>query len=202
MHERFVRPVLIIIAAALIVWIILWTAYSNLKKRQGADISTKRAVMYFLFYSYIIGVLSLTVLPLPFYRFKGEGGGGINLVPFISIVKGVLEIFTDKKVFTDNFQNVVGNVILFIPLGIFVPLLWSKYRSPTKLALLACICSASIELTQLLLRHFEIYRVVDINDVVLNTGGGVLGYVILEKSKFVKKRLRWRIKGSNNENPI
>ena len=133
--------------------------------------------------------MSLTVLPLPFNRFKLPNGNGINIVPFTAIFKGLSEIPLQHEFFSDNFQNIIGNVILFIPLGIFAPLLSRKYRSMKRTAILGCACSISIELTQLVLRHFEIYRTVDIDDVILNTLGAMLGFIMINTLYFKNKRI-------------
>lgn len=185
MLQQFIKPVLTVIAVSLLVWILFWIIFKLLTKKKGIKISSRAALIFFLFYMYIIAVLSLTIIPLPFTRFKVTGGGGINLIPVVNIVKGCLEIFSWHDTFSNHtFQNIFGNIILFIPLGIFPPLLSNKYRSVTKVILLACICSVSIELSQLVLRQFEIYRTVDVDDVILNTSGAFLGFIIINKYYF------------------
>jgi len=78
-----------------------------------------------------------------------------------------------------TFQNFFGNIILFIPLGIFLPFLSFKYRLLIHVAVLAFICSASIETIQFIEGMFGIYRYVDIDDVILNTLGAIIGFVII-----------------------
>ena len=190
MPERFIRPVLIVIAISMLAWIFLWRIFSMMKNTKGIKISFRAEITYFLFYIYIIGVLSLTVFPLPFERFQKPNTPGINVIPFADILKGFSEMFAAPQIFRDyNFQNIVGNIILFIPLGIFLPLVAARYRSLWKATAFACACSVSIELTQLLLRQLDIYRVVDINDVILNTSGAILGYTLFTLLHFKEKPL-------------
>lgn len=69
-------------------------------------------------------------------------------------------------------KNVIGNMLLFIPYGFFV----SYYVKPKKIWLpffLTLFASLSIETTQLL-----IGRVFDVDDILLNVLGGLIGYSI------------------------
>ncbi len=67
-----------------------------------------------------------------------------------------------------------------------------KYRSINKLIILAVVCTVSIELTQLILRQFEIYRTVDIDDVILNTSGAILGFALVDKLYLQNNKRYWK----------
>lgn len=77
-------------------------------------------------------------------------------------------------------KNIIGNILLFLPYGYFT----SDYLKPKKvwsICILTLIVSVTIELVQL-----NIGRTFDIDDCILNTCGGALGYFLyrlLEKSK-------------------
>jgi glycopeptide antibiotics resistance protein len=74
----------------------------------------------------------------------------------------------------------VLNVIMFVPYGVLVPLIWRAADSVRTLALRAALSSAAIELTQLVLGvTVGSRRTVDINDVLANTAGALLGLLIL-----------------------
>lgn len=72
------------------------------------------------------------------------------------------------------------NVVMFVPLGVLVPLLWPRFDSMRRMSLLGLYASIGIELTQLVL-WFTLgsYRTVDINDLIANTLGAVLGLLAL-----------------------
>lgn len=75
--------------------------------------------------------------------------------------------------------NIVGNIVMFLPWGLGLPLLWKKYRSFIQLALMSLALPVCIEFVQLF-----IGRSVDIDDVILNFTGAMLGglvYLILSK---------------------
>lgn len=70
--------------------------------------------------------------------------------------------------------NILGNIIAFIPFGIYLP-----YMSKSGIGLIATFLytfslSLTIELVQLITRVGSC----DVDDVILNTLGGVAGYII------------------------
>ena len=95
-----------------------------------------------------------------------------NFIPF----KEIMRYNITSRLF---FKNVVGNMIMFLPFGFFV----SYYLKSEKLTLplfLILIASISIEVVQLL-----IGRVFDVDDILLNILGGLLGYGLY----FILRRL-------------
>lgn len=91
--------------------------------------------------------------------------GGNNLVPFKEIMRYKL----GSRLF---IKNVIGNVVLFIPYGIFASL-YAKLEKPFHALCLVFFASVTVETTQLL-----IGRVFDIDDIILNVIGGLIGYGI------------------------
>ncbi|GAA0910887.1 VanZ family protein [Virgisporangium aurantiacum] len=72
------------------------------------------------------------------------------------------------------------NVVMFMPVGVLVPLLWPRAGRIGTIAALCLAASAAIELTQLALWvTLGNYRTVDVNDLIANTAGGVLGLLVL-----------------------
>jgi glycopeptide antibiotics resistance protein len=70
--------------------------------------------------------------------------------------------------------NVVGNVVAFMPLG----LLWALLREGRTSARRVTLLSAGVSLLIETLQFVSQRRVADVDDVFLNTIGGVLGYVL------------------------
>lgn len=93
------------------------------------------------------------------------------------------------------FKNVVGNMLLFMPYGFFAAY-YLKLEKPKAVIILSLLVSITIETTQLL-----IGRVFDIDDIILNFIGAMLGfyvYYFLEKinhllPKFLKKSIIYNI---------
>ncbi|HUS01253.1 MAG TPA: VanZ family protein [Chitinophagaceae bacterium] len=134
-----------------------------------------------LFVLYVVFVLCLTLLPIPITRVDNPNAMDINVVPVINTVKQSFDMFLRHNTFKrlHVIENIIGNIVLFAPLGIFLPLLSRKFYSLKRMIVTAFICSLSIELIQLIGRQFGNYRTVDIDDIILNTLGAILGYFIV-----------------------
>lgn len=70
-------------------------------------------------------------------------------------------------------KNLLGNVVVFMPLGFLLPSLHGELRSVTLVTTFALCVSLLIELLQ----YLSGQRVADVDDLLLNTLGGFLGYV-------------------------
>lgn len=110
-----------------------------------------------------------------------------NLIPFDTIRRYILyaDVVGRKAV----ILNLLGNIIGFLPIGFFPPLLNTKYRRLHVTVLLAAGLSILVELIQLVTRVGSC----DIDDVILNTLGGFLGYLVFllfMKVRDSVKRLR------------
>lgn len=68
--------------------------------------------------------------------------------------------------------NILGNLLLFVPLGVVLPALLPWLRRLVPLALTAAAVSALVELTQY---AFVAGRASDVNDIALNTAGALAG---------------------------
>lgn len=110
--------------------------------------------------------------------------GTNNFTPF----KEIFRYEINSSLF---IKNVIGNIFLFIPFGIFISH-YIKNKTFLPILFLSVLVSSSIEVTQSL-----IGRTLDIDDVILNTTGGLLGYfiykvsdkIILKLPKFMKNRI-------------
>lgn len=93
------------------------------------------------------------------------GNNNFNLSPF----KEILRYRIGSRLF---FKNVIGNLLMFIPYGFFASY-FTKNNKWIISFLLVTIASVSIEFTQL-----AIGRVFDIDDVILNVAGGMIGFLV------------------------
>lgn len=78
--------------------------------------------------------------------------------------------------------NLFGNVLLFIPLGLFPPLLWTTMRRFWKTILLSAGIVTVVELLQMLL----LVGTCDIDDLLLNVLGAALGYGLYRLARHQK----------------
>ncbi len=90
----------------------------------------------------------------------------INWIPFVHLFD-----YPDKR---DILLNVIGNTAMFIPLGIVWPSVYKPLNTHKKVLAAGIGCSLCIEILQL--PFYD--RVTDIDDLLLNTLGFVVGYGI------------------------
>lgn len=92
----------------------------------------------------------------------------INLIPFAS----------------EGMTTYVLNILLFMPLGFLLPTIWPQFRTIKKTVCTGFLFSLAIELGQLL-NH----RITDIDDLLMNTLGAILGYLLYRTLfKMIDKR--------------
>lgn len=82
--------------------------------------------------------------------------------------------FSGRMPFSYVFVNLIGNIAGFIPMAIFLAMLFKPLRSAPACILCIFFISVGFELFQLV----TALGVCDIDDVILNTFGGMIGYFI------------------------
>ena len=129
---------------------------------------------------FLMGLLGLTLTPAGFWQalLRGEHPtfppafqGGINLRPFHASW-ALFQFYMRNGLWGAVLVNFPGNVIIFMPVGFFTALFSAKPRL-WKSTLWAFALSLSIEILQLF-----ISRGTDVDDLILNTLGGLLGFLI------------------------
>ena len=116
---------------------------------------------------YGLGVVAVTIFPIrprPAGYWTGEPWWTVfHWIPFVV-----------------DAPSFVLNVIMFVPFGVLVPLLWPAADAVRRMTLAAACASAGIELTQLVLGlTLGSRRTVDVNDLIANTAGALLGLWLL-----------------------
>lgn len=72
------------------------------------------------------------------------------------------------------FINLVGNVILFVPIGYLMPQIWKKLRSFIKVFLITAGTVVLVEILQ----YFTGLGSCDVDDLILNVPSAMIGYVL------------------------
>ena len=112
-----------------------------------------------------------------------EGDYRYNLMPFREIMR-YLRYYRQIGPWR-VFWNLCGNIICFIPYGALLPAMRRKKMGFLKVALLSFELTLFIEISQLILRVGSC----DVDDMLLNTLGGCMGYGIY-RLVFRKKEMR------------
>lgn len=99
----------------------------------------------------------------------------INIVPFSSISQfwGLITGKTSSYLFNYALVNFAGNIVAFIPLGIYLPIIFKKFRNFLKFAFGTVIVILLVETVQL----FTLTGSFDVDDIILNVAGACVGYL-------------------------
>lgn len=135
-----------------------------------------------LFWLFMVGLLTLALegdykIPAAMLRSavsRITSGENINVVPFRTISSFFLHFTWDAFLI-----NIVGNMVMFLPWGFGVVLLWKKNQSFWRVIALSFLLTVFIETIQLF-----IGRSVDVDDLILNFIGGCAGallYFVIRK---------------------
>lgn len=128
-----------------------WFLLLRVRRRKQSAAHLLLTLLYGL---YLSGVLAVTGIGRPF-GFRPR----FNFLPFVDMIKGPIDTAL--------------NVLLFLPLGVLLPLLYAEFENAKKTLLAACILSFSIECIQM----FGL-GITDVNDLLTNTAGAMLGFAL------------------------
>ncbi len=128
--------------------------------------------------TYTLWIASVAFFPMPVGTAACmlEREWPLNLVPFRVLIGS----FRDHLTAGYLIRVHGGNLLLLVPYTLLGPMLWPALRRWWKAMLVGLGLSTGIELGQLALSLVVggFYRSVDIDDVILNTAGAMLGYVL------------------------
>ena len=167
--------VTVVIATLFFIPIMLGRMFYLRKYREWPIKSWKREVAVLSFIFYLLCLYEITAL-----RFGGIGwdisqmlarNTRVNMRPLVELWNWII-----KGVWWHLFYNVVGNFAWFVPLGTLVPALFKEQRNLGRVMLIGASVSASIEFLQYILCT----GVTDIDDVILNTIGAGIGYIVFK----------------------
>lgn len=140
--------------------------YFLILKKNGKKQTLAHFITVFIFCYYLIGVLTMTGIG----RIKAFSPRFV-WIPFAEMISGPVDAML--------------NVLLFLPLGFFLPLLYEIYNRIGRIASAGFLLSLSVELIQMFGRGAT-----DINDLITNTVGACLGYCVYKLlSKLTRKEL-------------
>ncbi|WBX80481.1 VanZ family protein [Virgibacillus salarius] len=105
------------------------------------------------------------------FNFDGYYWNNHNFIPFKTITY-YLFLANDINI-NIRVENLTGNIIGFMPFGFILPLLSSKFHRFKKITIATLSLSLTFELIQLIFGFGSF----DVDDVILNTLGGILGYL-------------------------
>ena len=155
----------VVIVCCLIIILRVTYFFKNDKKR----ICFHEEINNLLFVAYILVLFELVTK-------HDMSGGGINLVPFQEISRYEICSYS-------FFRQVFGNILLFVPFGYFASR-FCKLKNISTIFIVSTLSSLTIESVQMF-----IGRSFDVDDIILNVVGGVLGFIIYKVVELIRNKL-------------
>ena len=141
-----------------------------------------RELAYGAFYLYMLGLISLTLMPLYLDGSVYHSGSLYgNLVPILNTLHDIGR--NPESLFMNAFwlRNIFGNIVAFIPFGVLFPIIFKRKGRTLHTVLYGFGLTLAIELTQLFTSYAGIsYRIFDIDDIILNVIGVFIGTLLLK----------------------
>lgn len=175
----------------------LWIIYRLYNVVKNKRINIAREIILFIFFVYFLFLLLLTIFKggrIEFsnqfnsYMYREHGLLGIiNIVPIKETINTFMHSETGMR---NSLRNLIGNILVFMPLGFFIPLLFDKFNNLKKVLKVGCLSSLAIELSQL----FVGSNVCDIDDVIYNTLGALAGFICYKTFETIIKKVNLKNK--------
>lgn len=165
--EAYIRLAIIFI---MIITILYFPVLMILKKR-GKNIIRQFGNLGLCCSIFLIIFATILFVPITFHPEQYV----INLVPFN------WEDDTNQII-----VEVIPNIMMFVPLGFFIPVIFKNKRKLYKTTIMVFLLTFSIEFFQ-----YFIGRLADINDIITNLLGGIIGYCIFKICNVIFKRTKW-----------
>lgn len=174
--REFGPPVLHLAVYVLPLWL-AWRLYRHRVLRRPA--SLQRETLLLVALGYLLCLAVITLAPNHGSVARAASTAGVALVPDLAS----LTCSSASPPGTPNAQafcrqNAGGNVLVFIPFGFLLPLVWRGVGFRRGL-LVAVLFSCGIEILQYLSRAWGSYRSADVNDVILNAVGAGIGLALI-----------------------
>ncbi len=175
-------PVVAAVVGAGVLAMGLFVPFVALQYRRHGTLRFSQVLIWGAVLVYSLAVLTYTLLPLPTVTSAlcADGGASVQLHParvVHDVARGVARGHGLLR--NSALQQAVFNVALFVPLGAFV-----RYLRGTRVVAataVGLVVSLLVELTQLTGDWFAYpcaYRVFDVDDLISNTAGALLGAVL------------------------
>lgn len=149
------------------------------RKNSGIKILLPRII----FYVYLFFLIKVTIFPIPYQETELKSlreifGDGVenNFVP----LKSIWNLLRNNTGLMVKLRQIGGNLCLLAPLAFYLPFTKKSFKRADKVFIFLIGSSCIIEALQFLIGRIinYNYRVVDIDDIILNVCGGMVGYLV------------------------
>ena len=110
----------------------------------------------------------------------------VNYIPFMETINMFKNNYMNYMGIRNAVYNVVGNILVFVPLGFLIPLLFEMKNKIIYIALYGFLTSLAIDFVQL----FTAFNITDIDDIIFNTLGSIFGFIIYNLFYYIIKKTK------------
>lgn len=176
------------------IWIITRIITLVVKKKSGKKIYVAKEIMTNIFAIYCLVLIGVTLFPIEImfgeglselrsiYTFKQRLG--INIIPLRDYIYGFISLKDSNIGYFFLIRSIVGNIILIAPFIGYLLMYKKKLRNVKNVIVISFLISLCIEVLQLIENITYLSgmpgRTVNIDDLILNTIGGILAYYIFK----------------------
>ena len=172
MLKGYINLFIFVIVATIILYLPVF--FISMKKGKGFI----RQLSYLLWFWSVFLIVFATII---FFNLP------IHLNPEQSVLNlRPLHWLWEENIWQRFMAEIRPNILIFIPLGIFTPIVFKRMRKFYMTALFAFILTLSVELFQ-----YFIGRSSDIDDIIANLLGGIIGYGIFKILSYLFKNTKW-----------
>lgn len=142
----------------------------------------------------LTAVYAIIMIYLMFFRSRGGFDGSfaeyaeyhVKLIPFETTMHYLRRLAAGTINPKIAVTNVFGNIVMFIPLGVIIPFFMKNARRWYKTALSSATVMLAVETAQLI----SMRGTFDVDDIILNTLGAVIGYVVFTVGNRTAERMK------------
>lgn len=142
-----------------------------------------------VFFLYVLIIIRLIIFKYPYSELRDimahwqkdvvwEGLGSANFTLFKTIRMYIR--YYDRL---NSFENLFGNILIFIPYGVLYPLAFPKKRDFLLFLPTVFLFVTGIELFQL----FSAFGAFDVDDILLNCTGALIGFIFM----IAVQKIKW-----------
>ncbi len=144
-----------------------------------------------VFFLYMAAVMKVIIFKYPWEHLCAIIGGWEKDVILEGLDTANFTLFKTIKMYIDysyklnSFENLVGNVVVFIPFGFLLPYIQKRCKRFTALLLNAFLFVLGIEVFQL----FSAFGAFDVDDILLNCIGAAIGWVVHLQWECIRRKI-------------
>ena len=137
------------------------------------------------FHVYVFMVLTLTGFFILFREVSANDWYDKLLIRIEKKDRVNFELFKIFRIYELSNTQILGNFLMLLPMGIYLPLLYKKASSFFPVFIISILVSVFIEFLQLITS----YRSADVDDVLLNSTGACAGFLLFAVARAIYFRI-------------